>query len=234
MKKYIIILNLIAISFVQAQTELLINKNWEIQQYYSILTQSPDDRIVHYSIDNTEITYPDYTGLVYRFNENNNYQAYFNVTPSEITESTWSFGSNNALIINGRTYEILELTNEKLLISFSSFFIDTPTIQEFPLTNYYEFKNMSTLSLEENVLASNYHFFPNPVKKNLYFTYNEDNNAHKIEIYSIDGKKVLTFPLEKVGKEQEVSLESLKQGVYLLKLYDNSNRILQVSKLLKD
>ena len=234
MKKYIIILNIIAISFVQAQTELLINKNWEIQQYYSILTQSPDDRIVHFSIDNTEITYPDYTGLIYRFNENNNYEAYFNVTPSEITVSTWSFSSNNALIINGRTYEILELTNEKLLISSSTFYIDTPTIQEFPMTNYYEFKNTSTLSLEENVLASNYHFFPNPVKKNLYFTYKEDNNADKIEIYSIDGKKIVAYQLDKVSKEQEVSFENLPRGVYLLKLYDINNHVLQVSKLLKD
>ena len=234
MKKYIILILLLVTSFGQAQTSFLIDRNWEIQEYYSIRAEYQNDTLVHFSIDAPEVTYPNYSGLVYRFNENNSYEAYFNVTPNEITESTWSFGLNNTIIINGRTYEILELTDEKLLISFSTFFIDTPNVQEFPLTNYYEFKNMSALSLHENVQAGNYHFFPNPVKKNLYFECQEDNNAETIEIYSIDGKKIVTYQLEKVSKEQEVSLENLPRGIYLLKLLDNSNRILHVSKLLKD
>lgn len=235
MKKYISIISILLINFAQAQTSLLTNKNWEIQQYYSILNEYPNDRLVHFSIDNTEITYPDYTGLIYRFNDNGRYTAYFNISENEITESDWSINSNNAtIVINGKTYQILELTDEKLSIYLSSFFIDTPTIQEFPLTNYYEFKNASTLSTGQNVLVNNFQFFPNPIKKNLYFSFNEDYSAEKMEIYSLDGKKVFLYELKKDVKEQEIPLESLAKGIYLLKLYDNKNSILYTSKLIKD
>ena len=235
MKKYIIIINLLLISFAQAQTSLLINKNWEIQQYYSIRTAYPNDSLVHFSIDNAQITYPDYSGLIYRFNENNRYTAYYNLASNEITENDWSIGSNNiTIIINGKMYQILELTNDKLFISLSRFFIETPTIQEHPITDYYEFKNATTLSLNENVLANNYQFFPNPVKKNLYFSYNKDYNAKKMEIYSLDGKKIFSYELKNGIKEQEIPLETLSRGIYLLKLYDNENSLLYTSKLLKD
>jgi hypothetical protein len=234
MKKYIIIISILFSSFAHAQTELLENKNWEIQQYYTILDQTPSDKIVHFSMDNVEKTYPDYSGLTFVFNNPGTYNTFFNSDPTDKTEEKWAFTTNkDSLIINTNKYKILKLTENELSISLKSYYIDTPEVQLYPIVDYFEFKITTTLSVNQNKINKKYKQFPNPVADKLFLTFESSLNATKVEIYGLDGRQLVSQAVKPNQEVQEINVQEFPKGFYFLKIKDKNDKVLDSGKILK-
>ncbi|RLD63741.1 MAG: hypothetical protein DRJ01_03015, partial [Bacteroidetes bacterium] len=71
--------------------------------------------------------------------------------------------------------------------------------------------------------------YPNPVKDIL--TLSTGNNNERIEIYNIIGEKILS--LYKQKNDLQINVNSLKKGIYFIKLY-NSNSVLKRMSFIKD
>ena len=81
----------------------------------------------------------------------------------------------------------------------------------------------SALSIDENNLENSVRFYPNPTKENLTLQNNNQLDL-EVKIYNVLGKEVLAFKNE--GKRnQNISLSSLKTGVYLVQITTDNQTI---------
>lgn len=92
--------------------------------------------------------------------------------------------------------------------------IDNPELVDFIWGSRQGEVWMGALSTAENEL-SNFAFYPNPTNDNIYFV--GLNTEAKVEIYTIEGRKVSTLNID-VNNTANISLAS---GVYLLKVIQN-------------
>jgi len=65
--------------------------------------------------------------------------------------------------------------------------------------------------------------YPNPVTTGKIYINSESNTSKEIDLYDMLGKKVLSTDMS--GYQKEISLGTLKAGVYLLKVTEKSNSI---------
>jgi len=87
------------------------------------------------------------------------------------------------------------------------------------ITKYlsYNVGDNCALSVNNSVLAQSVKLFPNPVK-NILNLNSPIKTITKVEIYSVIGKKVLTFG----NDPEQMNIEELSSGIYLIKISSNN------------
>lgn len=68
--------------------------------------------------------------------------------------------------------------------------------------------------------------FPNPT--NEVFKISSESKITKIEIYNLIGKKIKTI---KNDKSNTFNVSTLRNGIYLIRIFDSNNRVLKVVRL---
>ncbi|HIE44806.1 MAG TPA: T9SS type A sorting domain-containing protein, partial [Flavobacteriaceae bacterium] len=81
------------------------------------------------------------------------------------------------------------------------------------------YRNTSLLSLGNSIL-NNIEIYPNPSLDKQITIENKDNISLDVEIYSIKGNKVYNTI---ITKTKEINLNTLSNGVYLLKLTSSNS-----------
>ncbi len=87
-----------------------------------------------------------------------------------------------------------------------------------------------TLGIEENKnesieTFSSYSIYPNPT--NNYFTIDGYVDGYKVELYDLSGRKIIE------DYQQTINIEDLQTGVYIVKLLNQQNEEMYVSKVIK-
>ena len=91
----------------------------------------------------------------------------------------------------------------------------------------YTFIMQNTLSIDENLVDSNFSIFPNPT--NLKVNINSKIKFEDVEIYNVLGQLVLQ---SKIAESQDIDMSSLTSGTYFLKL--KSEGLIKNVKILKN
>mgnify|MGYP003601147020 FL=1 len=73
------------------------------------------------------------------------------------------------------------------------------------------------LSVNESNSANNFKIFPNPATDT--FTIETENDIKSVEIYSIQGQKVLT------SNSKNIDVSNLSKGMYMVRIEDSNNAI---------
>ena len=68
----------------------------------------------------------------------------------------------------------------------------------------------------EESLAKPYFCYPNPAKDNIYIELSPDADCQSVELYTLDGRLVETFP--ETSQQTTINVENLNAGVYILKI----------------
>ena len=84
-------------------------------------------------------------------------------------------------------------------------------------------------STENEALDNNLSIFPNPTTN--IFSIKDDAHVSQIALYNIIGKKIKTIT-HRAGQSHDIS--SLTKGIYLVRMFDNSQNVLKVLRLTKD
>lgn len=96
-------------------------------------------------------------------------------------------------------------------------------------TYQYTTKTLNINEVEESALLE---IFPNPVSEYLTISLNDKEDIKDLQIYTIDGKRVMHIKETENPTTIKLNLEHLKNGLYVLKLNTKSNKVLY-KKLLK-
>jgi hypothetical protein len=80
----------------------------------------------------------------------------------------------------------------------------------------------------QNMVAenSNFKLYPNPASSLLYLDYSTDSKNITIEIYDVRGQLLKEVKMNSVSK-QVINIETLSEGLYILKLNDGKNKKVQ-------
>lgn len=93
---------------------------------------------------------------------------------------------------------------------------DCPEDYQYSLGFNALYKDCHNLNNENNTL-NNIQIYPNPTNDLVYFENSKNAEITKYEIFSVDGKKLISKEVSESTKS--ISLESLATGSYLLKFY---------------
>ena len=106
------------------------------------------------------------------------------------------------------------------------------TIHIYTVTWNIEYSALSVNDIESEINSLSITMFPNPVNNivNLKVESNKDTKL-KIEIISLDGKKIKSIPISNY-QTQQVDISNLSQGIYLTNFYAN-NVLIATRKLVK-
>ena len=151
--------------------------------------------------------------------------------------------------VSGGTWQLIHTSNtntagwEKVVIDLSSYSFDRNTTQikfvvdevgtgsgdykdDFAIDDI-QIDELSVVSDINKNIAEQFSIYPNPIKNFLYVKSTDGSTPTKIEIYDISGKLLNTFINTK-----KVNFNKMNKGVYLIKVYDEENRIL-TQKIMK-
>ena len=81
---------------------------------------------------------------------------------------------------------------------------------------YPVFANKSPLFYEENNVNSEISVYPNPAKDYIKLEFSDGSDCQSIEIYSIDGRLVETFP--ETSHQTTIDISGLHAGMYIMKI----------------
>lgn len=162
-------------------------------------TNTPDLVVVNNAIDEDN-----FSNLVYLTNTSNANPLFTNISANNFTLQSGSpaiDAGDNSRIPSGVVTDLLN--NQR---------IHNATVD----MGAYEFNSMP-LGIATNDMLDSFNLFPNPTKGVL--TVNSNEPIHKIEVYTILGKKVLT------SNSSKINTQRLANGVYLLKAHTTTNKI---------
>lgn len=94
---------------------------------------------------------------------------------------------------------------------------DTRTSQWNAIGEIEFFGDLNALSVDENLLNNKVYMYPNPVKSILTFK-NIKDHVKSIQIYSLDGRKVLEKPVDASVSETSINLSSFSNGAYIVNI----------------
>ena len=210
------------------------NKNWVLNQYYTELEDIPGEKTIHYSEESTD-NIIDYHGLTYSFDSTRKMSVFYSSDSSFKIENEWSYSEKkDSIIIKKNSYYIEKLSDTELVLSLSSYFIDTPEYKIFPMKDYYSYKLDSNLGVDKNTSNSKYKLFPNPVNDKLQLRLATGLSVSEVAIFSLDGKKVISYLLKENLDVHEINLQSLVKGIYIISLLDSRGKTIESSKILKN
>ncbi|MGF1638572.1 MAG: T9SS type A sorting domain-containing protein [Cyclobacteriaceae bacterium] len=84
-------------------------------------------------------------------------------------------------------------------------------------------------NLDENELLEQSIFYPNPVEGSLYLA--KSNTIKQYEIFDVQGRLMQKNAIK--SEQEEISVAQLKSGFYLLKMYTDSNIIMQKFQIVR-
>ena len=120
-----------------------------------------------------------------------------------------------------------QTSNESLMgiIRESSHLYSNPTNQMgYGIPNFEDaYEALQVLSIENELLISNFALYPNPVISEVNVSFPEGINNATLTIQSILGNKVLTTPITKASNT--IFLETLKSGIYIALITSNNQQI---------
>lgn len=93
--------------------------------------------------------------------------------------------------------------------------------------------NFTAGTSEGTNLTEKINLFPNPTNNNLTIVINEANIATELNIYNIQGQKVLSKNIESNNSEIQFSLAHLPPALYFVQIISNSGNIIGFQKVLK-
>lgn len=97
--------------------------------------------------------------------------------------------------------------------------------------NLYDIYSLAgTLSIEQQGVLSKTQFFsfPNPTSNKISFTTDlENGNTTNLEIFDINGKKVLEKNMTVIENKIEIDVTNLNSGIYIYKLNGRSNKFIK-------
>jgi hypothetical protein len=97
--------------------------------------------------------------------------------------------------------------------------------------NFYDIYSLTgTLSLDQQGVLSKTQFFsfPNPTSNKISFTTDlENGNTTNLEIFDINGKKVLEKNMTVIENKIEIDVTNLNSGIYIYKLNGRSNKFIK-------
>ena len=111
---------------------------------------------------------------------------------------------------------------------FRSAALDDLKIYKYALSdneilNLYNYNTLSTQNFNlQNLKAS---IFPNPTSTN--FTIEIENEVKSVEIYSLQGQKVL------ISTSKDINVSNLSKGMYLVRIEDNNNAVATQKLIIK-
>jgi len=82
---------------------------------------------------------------------------------------------------------------------------------------------IEVLGLDDDLLQNNISVYPNPSNGEIHIDNFGNHILDKIEIYTVEGKRVTVTYL--TNKQNKITLNTLKSGIYFLKLYSNKGSI---------
>lgn len=90
------------------------------------------------------------------------------------------------------------------------------------------FFNYSKLRLND-ITKSKILIYPNPIENEININI-ENKNQVNVKIYNLDGKLLLSKPIE--TKNAKISTSNLKKGIYIIEISEN-NKIIKTEKMIK-
>tara|TARA_R110002126_G_scaffold142037_1_gene287507 strand:+ start:29658 stop:32306 length:2649 start_codon:yes stop_codon:yes gene_type:complete len=91
-----------------------------------------------------------------------------------------------------------------------------------------EFYGASSLSLNDALILENeINLYPNPVK-NIFHITNLNTSIKQVQLFSLDGRKLLEKNIEEATKELNINLSSLANGMYLVHFKSNKSVISRI------
>jgi hypothetical protein len=92
----------------------------------------------------------------------------------------------------------------------------------------YANKSMSSTDVKKVNPAENISVYPNPATETLFISL-EEHTSRQLIITDLTGRKLISRSLN--GVKNEISLETLSSGLYMLSLYDENGRIVAYDKI---
>ena len=86
--------------------------------------------------------------------------------------------------------------------------------------------NFKKAEVSDKTPTTEISIFPNPT--NEIFKISSESKINKIEIYNLIGKKIKTI---KNDKSNTFNVSDLRNGIYLIRIFDSNNRVLKVMRL---
>ncbi|MBI5914589.1 MAG: T9SS type A sorting domain-containing protein [Bacteroidetes bacterium] len=71
--------------------------------------------------------------------------------------------------------------------------------------------------------------YPNPATN--YISVNKDENVREIAVFNLVGRKLKTF--QRIEKDEHYDVSDLPNGMYLVQIIDNSNKIVTTQRISK-
>mgnify|MGYP001820954629 CR=1 FL=1 len=108
--------------------------------------------------------------------------------------------------------------------------IDMESLQNDPpfsneIIGTFVFTLEQVLSTPEDELANALSIYPNPAKEFVSLRNNGSVLIDRAEIYSVNGKRLKTF--SNLSSNENITVESLKSGLYFLKIYSDKGTLTQ-------
>lgn len=117
----------------------------------------------------------------------------------------------------------LGVTSEKMEITLQ------PGEYKLFSTRQLQHPEIKTSNLEEFTGSNSLKLFPNPAVDQLLIT---EDNLTKAEIISLSGERIFSLSFSGNTSLQPIDISSLKQGIYLIKVYSDFGKV-RVSKFIK-
>jgi PKD repeat protein len=128
----------------------------------------------------------------------------------------WDFDDGNQAFVQNPEHKYTDVGTYNVTVTVTHDGCTVSTTREVVVD-----KVLSTSQFEENRKLS---IFPNPAKDEITIALNSKTLVNpKIEIYSLEGKKVKE--IYEFGSEVKISLTDFSKGVYLVKLFDNGKEL---------
>lgn len=93
--------------------------------------------------------------------------------------------------------------------------------------------NFMAGTTEESNITEKINLFPNPTENNLTIVINEGAAATEVNVYNMQGQKVLSKNTESNNSEIQLSLAHLPPALYVVEIISNSGNIIGFQKVLK-
>ena len=145
------------------------------------------------------------------------------------------FGTSVALTLHELGYQVLGVDSDEEIVQDLSHELthvvsadasDENTLRSLGINNYdVVIVGIGPLDTNEFNSANNFKIFPNPATDN--FTIETENDIKSVEIYSIQGQKVVT------STSKNIDVSNLSKGMYMVRIEDENNAVATQKLIIK-
>ncbi|MES2691024.1 MAG: T9SS type A sorting domain-containing protein [Bacteroidota bacterium] len=151
----------------------------------------------------------------------------YHTTPAFIPNTSPVVGANN-VVLDGTSYGISSTNDFIVNITYSSSGLP---ISQSGCRRSFDDKSIMASVMKEQMIQDQVTLYPNPAVTK--FTVETSANAAWVEIYDMTGRLILKPAFETGRKHLTVDASAWKEGVYIIRLYDNSGKLIKAEKVMK-